>query len=224
VAELLFKGRVCHPFRSGMCCRGCVVKDVCRRCELGKFTKAVFPSSDSMSTRILDLIHTDVCGPMSWASLTGCEYYLTFIDDHSKKTWIYFLEAKSEVFKRFQEFKSLVENQTGRRIKVLQSDSGGEYASIEFVNFCFHTGTRRQMIVSFPNRMGLSRGRTGRLQVQRDLCCMIRLCLYIDGLRRVLLHFICRTGVPIEFWGRRLLRSPSLVGGLMLSTSGFLDA
>jgi hypothetical protein len=45
-------------------------------------------------------------------SLSGREYYLTFIDDYSRKTWIYFLKTKSEVFKRFQEFKALVENQT----------------------------------------------------------------------------------------------------------------
>jgi hypothetical protein len=61
-------------------------QDVCRGCALGKFTKTVFPISDSRLTGILDLIHTDVCGPMSQVSLSGCEYYLTFIDDHSKKT------------------------------------------------------------------------------------------------------------------------------------------
>jgi hypothetical protein len=58
---------------------------VCRGCALGKFTKVVFPSSDSRSAGILDLIHTDVCGPMSRVSLSGCECYLTFIDDHSRK-------------------------------------------------------------------------------------------------------------------------------------------
>jgi hypothetical protein len=54
---------------------------------------------------------------MSRKSLSGCEYYLTFIDDYSRKTWIYFLKAKSEVFARFQEFRALVENQSGKRIK-----------------------------------------------------------------------------------------------------------
>jgi 5'-3' exoribonuclease 2 len=66
---------------------------------------------------------------MSCVSLSGCEYYLTFIDDHSRKTWIYFLKVESEVFKRFQEFKALVENQTRKKIKVLWSENGGEYAS-----------------------------------------------------------------------------------------------
>jgi hypothetical protein len=70
-------------------------QDVCRGCVPGKFTKASFPSSDNRSFRVLDLVHTDVCGPMSRASLSGCEYYLTFIDDHSRKTWIYLLKTKS---------------------------------------------------------------------------------------------------------------------------------
>jgi hypothetical protein len=132
-------------------------QDVCRGCALGKFTKVVFPSSDNRSAGILDLVHTDVCGPMSRVSLSGCEYYLTFIDDHSRKTWIYFLKAKSEVFKRFQEFKALVENQTGKKIKVLRSDNGGEYASTEFVDFCTQAGIRRQMIVPYnPQQNGVA--------------------------------------------------------------------
>jgi hypothetical protein len=61
-------------------------KDVYRGCALGKFTKASFPSSDTRSIGILDLVHTDVCGPLSWKSLSFCEYYLTFIDDYSRKT------------------------------------------------------------------------------------------------------------------------------------------
>jgi transposase InsO family protein len=124
-----------------------------RRCAegvlLGSTPRLSFPSSDSRSTGVLDLIHTDVCGPMSRVSLGGCEYYVTFIDDHSRKTWIYFLKTKSEVFKRFQEFKALVENQTGRKIKVLRSDNGGEYTSTEFADFCTQQGIRRQLTVPY---------------------------------------------------------------------------
>ena len=106
--------------------------DTCRGCAMGKFSKSPFPSSDSRSTGILDLIHTDVSGRMSHVSLSGYEYYVLFIDDHSRKTWIYFFETKSEVFKPFQNFKALVETQTGRKIKVLRSDNGGEYSLGEF--------------------------------------------------------------------------------------------
>jgi hypothetical protein len=77
-------------------------QEVCKGCTLGKYTMTVFPSDDIRLAGVLDLIHIDVCGPMSQVSFGGCEYYVTFIDDHSMKTWIYFLKTKSEVFKRFR--------------------------------------------------------------------------------------------------------------------------
>jgi hypothetical protein len=64
--------------------------DTCRGCAMGKFAKSPFPSSDSRATGILDLIHSDVSGRMSHVSLSGYEYYVLFIDDHSRRTWIYF--------------------------------------------------------------------------------------------------------------------------------------
>ena len=75
--------------------------DVCRGCAMGKFARSPFPSRDNRVTEIFDLIHTDVSGRMSHVSLSGYEYYVLFIDDHSKKTCIYFLKTKSEVFKWF---------------------------------------------------------------------------------------------------------------------------
>jgi transposase InsO family protein len=118
-------------------------QDVCRGCALDKFAKASFPNSDTRSAGILDLVHADMCGPMTRRSLSGSEYYLTFIDDYSRKTWIYFLKAKSEVFTQFQEFRALVENQSGKKIKVLRSNNGGEYSSRQFVDFCAQQSIRR---------------------------------------------------------------------------------
>jgi transposase InsO family protein len=71
-----------------------------------------------------------------------------FIDDYSRKTWIYFLKTKDEVFDRFKEFRTLVENQTGRRIRVLRSDNGGEYTSNEFVEYCVTKGIKKEL--TFP--------------------------------------------------------------------------
>jgi hypothetical protein len=76
-------------------------QEVCKGCNLGKYIKTIFPSSDNRSVGILDLVHSDVCRRMSSISLDGYEYYVTFIDNHSRKTWIYFLKTKREVFKRF---------------------------------------------------------------------------------------------------------------------------
>jgi len=132
---------------------------VCRGCALGKYTKTAFPSSDSRSEGVLQLIHLDLCGPMSSASLTGYEYYVTFIDDFSRKTWIYFLRSKrsEKVLLRFQEFKALVENQTGKKIKVLQSDNGGEYTSHAFNEYCQQEGIKRQLTVPYtPQQNGVA--------------------------------------------------------------------
>ena len=103
---------------------------------LGKNIKKPFPESEHKSKEPLDLVHSDVCGPMSVHLFSGYSYCVTFIDDYSRKTWIYFLKAKLEVFERFREFKTLVENQTGRKICVLKTDNGVEYTSNEFLEYC----------------------------------------------------------------------------------------
>jgi transposase InsO family protein len=123
--------------------------DVCKGCALGKYAKTSFPSSDNRSKGILDLVHSDVCGPMSSTSLTRCEYFVTFIDDFSRKTWIYFMRAKDEVFSCFQEFKALVENVTGRKIKVLRSNNGGEYTGKAFKEFYARVGIKKELTVPY---------------------------------------------------------------------------
>jgi hypothetical protein len=62
---------------------------------------------------------------MSSSSISGYVYYLSFIDDYSRKTWIYFLKSKDKVFSKFKEFKVLIENLSERKIKILRSDNGG---------------------------------------------------------------------------------------------------
>jgi transposase InsO family protein len=79
------------------------------------------------------------------SSVSGYVYYLSFIDDYSRKTWIYFLKTKDEVFNKFKEFKALIENLSERKIKILRSDNGGEYTSKEFVNFCKDVGINMEL-------------------------------------------------------------------------------
>eukprot|EP00253_Pinus_taeda_P012749 PITA_12749 len=118
-------------------------------CALGKNTKRPFGSNASRSKEILDLTHSDVCGPMTPKSLGGHLYYVTFIDDHSRKTWVYLMKTKDEVFTKFPEFKVEMENLTERRIKLLRSDSGGEYTSKEIIAFCKEFGIKRELIVPY---------------------------------------------------------------------------
>jgi hypothetical protein len=102
---------------------------VCETCVKGKQRRKPFTRSVSQSTELLELVHTDVCGPMRVNSLAGSRYFVTFIDD--KSTWceVYFMKKKSEVTEKFKEYKCLVEKKTERKIKTVRSDNGTEYTS-----------------------------------------------------------------------------------------------
>ena len=112
--------------------------------DVRKNTKKTFPSSESKAKRILEIIHSDVWGPMSSSSLSGYVYYVSFIDDYSRKTWIYFMKNKDEVFSKFKEFKALIENHTEKKIKTFRSDNGGEFTSNEFNDLCKESRIKRE--------------------------------------------------------------------------------
>jgi hypothetical protein len=118
---------------------------VCNGCAQGKNIKNPFPKRDSKAEGVLELIHSDVCGPMPSASISRYVYYVSFIDDYSRKTWVYLLKSKDEVFSKFKEFKALIENLSERKSKILRSDNGGEYTSKGFVNFCRDVGIKREL-------------------------------------------------------------------------------
>ena len=99
-----------------------------------------FPSGGKREKHILELTHNDVFGPMKVPSLGKSVYYVSFIDDISRNTWIYFIKKKSEFFDMFKEFKALVENQIENKIKVLRADNGGEFCIKEFEEFCKKCG------------------------------------------------------------------------------------
>ena len=81
---------------------------------------------------LLDIIHIDVCDPMSIEARGGYRYFLTFTNDLSRYGYIYLMKHKSETFEKFKEFQSEVENHRNKKIKFLRSNRGGEYFSYEF--------------------------------------------------------------------------------------------
>ena len=120
-------------FRSGMV-KGLPLIEkpdsLCEGCILGKQHKESFPVGKSIREKApLEIVHSDVCGPMQIPSFVRNKYVLTFIDDYTRKTWVLVLKQKSEVFEKFSHFKALVEKQSGQHIKVLRTDRGGEYIS-----------------------------------------------------------------------------------------------
>ncbi|TYK18362.1 Retrovirus-related Pol polyprotein from transposon TNT 1-94 [Cucumis melo var. makuwa] len=130
---------------------------LCEGCLHGKQSRKSFPQESSWrARRPLELVHTDLCGPIKPSSFGKNNYFLLFIDDFSRKTWVYFVKEKSEVFGMFKRFKALVEKESGYYIKALRSDRGGEFTSNEFKTFCVENGIRRTMTVPFtPQQNGV---------------------------------------------------------------------
>ena len=135
---------------------------VCKGCAQGKNTKNSYPNSESKAKWILDIIYSDICGPMQTTSLSKYVYYASFIDNYSRKTWIYFLKKKDEVFERFKEFKALVENLSERKIKILRSDNGREFTSNEFNDFCKEVGIKRELTIPYNPQQNCVVGRKNR--------------------------------------------------------------
>lgn len=159
----------------------------CEPCVKGKSKKSPFPCTKEKPDREpLDLIHSDVCGKMSEKSLSGGEYFVTFIDDATRYVWVYILKGKHEVFVKFKEWKSLVEKQMSKKIKILRSDNGGEYTSNEFEQFLKDEGIRHECTVpKTPQQNGVSE------RMNRTL---------VDQIRAMLID----SGLPHKFWAEAL--------------------
>ena len=119
----------------------------CETCPQGKQHRTKFPSSDWRAGELLGLVHRDVCGKMNEKSLGGAEYFLSFIDDKTRYVWVYFLQTKGEVYKKFLEWKAMVELATEKRLKAIRTDNGGEYTSRKFQEYLKTEGVRHELTV-----------------------------------------------------------------------------
>jgi len=117
---------------------------VCAGCQYGKVHQLPYKESKFKAKEPLELVHSDVFGPVKQASISGRKYLVTFIDDFSRYVWIYFMKKKSETFSKFKEFKEVAEAEVGKEIRCLRSDNGGEYTSDEFCNFLQECRIRHQ--------------------------------------------------------------------------------
>src|SRR3984957_14053646 len=117
----------------------------CEACIKGKSHRAPMPQAAThRATKVLELVHSDVCGPIRTPSIGGAKYFVTFIDDYSRFVVVKSMKLKSEVMGHFTAYRSWAENVTNRRIKVLRSDNGGEYISKEFDQLLAKLGITRQ--------------------------------------------------------------------------------
>ena len=110
--------------------KGSSASDVCSICLMGKHHRKSFAQKSSwQATERLQLIHVDLCGPITPDFNGGKKYLFTLIDDYNRKLWTYFLVAKSEAFEVFQKFKVFIEKESGTEIACLRTDRGGEFLS-----------------------------------------------------------------------------------------------
>ena len=121
--------------------------EFCEHCVLGKQTRIKFGTAIHRTKGILDYVHTDVWGPSKNASLGGKHYYVSFIDDFSRRVWVYTMKHKDEVLEIFLMWKKMIVTQTGKKIKKLRSDNEGEYTSDPFFEVCQNEWIVRHFIV-----------------------------------------------------------------------------
>ena len=131
-----------------------------------KQSRNSFPKEEATRlTELLVIIHSDVCRPMKSKSLGGNAYFLTFVDDKSRFTTVYFMRNESEVFNKFKEFEAMATNVTGKRIRILRCDNGGEYTLKVFNEYLKSKGVQRHFSVPrTPEQNGVSERMNSTIQ------------------------------------------------------------
>lgn len=144
----------------------------CIPCIEGKQTRLPFKNEGSRATSQLEVIHSDLCGPMECSSLGGAKYFITFIDDYSRKVFVYFLKNKMDITSVFHNFKCEVENELGQKIKIIRTDNGTEYCNNDFSKYLSDSGIKHQTTTPYtPEQNGLSE-RKNRTLVERTKCML----------------------------------------------------
>src|SRR4051812_3159672 len=177
---------------------------LCKGCLHGKQHRTpLLSEAGKRAKELLELIHTDVCGPMSTNSIGGARYFVTFIDDKSRKTFVYFLKTKDQVFTKFKEFRAMIQNQTGKRIKALRSDNGGEYILKNFERYLKSHGIQHQVTVPYtPEQNGVAE------RANRTIVESARSMLYAREMH-------------LEYWGEAVATAVYLKNGT--PTKALLD-
>ncbi|KAL1535775.1 Retrovirus-related Pol polyprotein from transposon TNT 1-94 [Salvia divinorum] len=165
----------------------------CESCILGKAKKLSFPSGRHTSTGPFMYAHSDLWGPSQVESLSGGKYFMSIIDDYSRKVWVYILKDKSQAFIRFQEWHNRYENERGSVLKCLRIDNGMEFLSGEFEEFCKLKGIKRHRTAPRnPQQNGVAE------RMNRTLLERVRCMLFASGL-------------PKKFWAEDISTAAALI-------------
>ncbi|WJX64387.1 hypothetical protein P8452_49170 [Trifolium repens] len=167
--------------------------DFCDNCTLGKQHKVKFGVGVHKSSRPFEYVHSDLWGPASVSTHGGGSYFLSIIDDYSRRVWVHIIKNKSDTFEKFKEWHTLIENQTGTKLKVLRTDNGLEFVSEQFNEFCRLKGIKRHRTVAYtPQQNGLAE-RMNRTLLERVRCMLLG------------------AGLPKSFWGEAVNTAAYLI-------------
>ena len=176
---------------------------VCAGCQYGKAHQLPYKESEHRSKAPLELIHSDVFGPVKQISIQGMRYMVTFIDDFSRYVWVYFMKEKSETFTKFKEFKEKIEGELNTKILCLRTDNGREYLSNEFTIYLKEHKIRRQLTCpNTPQQNGVAERKNRHLA---ETC-------------RSMLH---AKNVPGRFWAECIRTAAYIINRLPQPKLGF---
>ena len=108
-----------------------------------RWERLVSKEKNYHSEEVLELVHTNLCGPFGIESYSGDKFFILFVDDYSRMMTVMYLKEKLEAFQKFKWYLARVEKETRKKLKCLRSDRGGELISNEFNNFYIENGTKR---------------------------------------------------------------------------------
>jgi hypothetical protein len=142
----------------------------CEGCVHGKIVRPPFSTSESRAKSTLNLIHTDLCGPMGVDGQK--KYMMVIVDDRTRYTWVYFLERKSDALECFKHWLVRVERLTEKTLKTVRSDNGGEYTSGRFEDFLKDKGIEHQTTIPYSSQQNGVAERANRTIVERTIALL----------------------------------------------------
>lgn len=157
--------------------------DNCSSCIIGKQKRLPFPDSETATTKPLELVHMDLCGPMATPSQGGAQYIATFLDDYSNLSIVRLLKTKDGAKTAVKEVIALLENQTGLSVKAVRTDNGKEYINDYLGGYFKSKGIQPQTTVPYTPQQN---GKAERLNMT-----------LLDKVRAMLAD----SGLPQELWG-----------------------
>lgn len=168
-------------------------REVCKVCAIGKQSRAPFKEKGTRAKSLLQIIHSDVCGPLPIKSFSGAKYFVTFVDDFSRHVTVVPIKQKSQVFSEFVKYKNLAENQLSRKIKIYRSDNGTEFINNQFDKHLSDVGIKRQTSAPYVHeQLGVAE------RINRTLMERVR-CMLADA------------GLPKSFWAEAVTTAAYLL-------------